>query len=242
MSYWVYENIPRNKTRVHLASCPFCQNGQGIHGGESASGSWYGPFGLIDEAERMAVSRGRKDNRRCYECLPGAGKEDFAGDGDPIIDRSKGIKSSESWTWDSDEESTRTLRFEWKPAGKIVLDDQGKPMFPSVAAEPGLYRLRLRNSAGRESKYVGESDNLQRRFGNYRNPGPTQQTSLRINKVIRELLISGGQISVSIAQNVWIESAQEKLRADLSRKAVRCLFENLALTIEHADEIESLNR
>ena len=44
-------------------------------------------------------------------------------------------------------------------------------------------------SAGRPRIYIGESDNLRRRLaGNYRNPGPSRQTSLRINKELREHL------------------------------------------------------
>lgn len=242
MHYWVYENIPRNKTRVHLATCSFCQNGRGIHGGESGTGAWFGPFGSFDEAEQLAISRGRKDNRRCYECLPGAGHEKAAKNRQIRIDRCESKENIEQWAWDANEELTCALRLKWKPTGRVVMDQSGKPRFPAVPAAPGLYRLRLRTSEGKESKYIGESDNIQRRFGNYRNPGPTQQTSLRINKVVRELLTSGGQISVSVAQDVWIKSTQGESQADLSRKAVRCLFENFALSLEGASEVESLNR
>jgi hypothetical protein len=71
MTYWVYENIPLRRTRVHLGSCSFCRDGRGIHGGgKRPSGAWYGPFDTVQEAERLAASRKRLDNQKCPECLP----------------------------------------------------------------------------------------------------------------------------------------------------------------------------
>jgi len=114
--------------------------------------------------------------------------------------------------------------------------------FPAVGSVPGLYRVRVRTREGGESYYVGESDNVQRRFGNYRNPGPTQQTNLRLNRLFRELLTAGGEISIALAEEVWIEASHGRAKADLTRKSLRCLFENFALAVEQVSEVESLNR
>ena len=99
---------------------------------------------------------------------------------------------------------------------------------------PGLYRLRLRTSDGIESNYVGQSDSLRRRFFHYRNPGPTQSTNIRLNQLVRDLLSGGGEI--------WVQTDQGAARADLNRGSLRRLFENLALAVEQASDIDSLNR
>jgi hypothetical protein len=72
------------------------------------------------------------------------------------------------------------LGMQWNPIGRVAHGDGGRLLFPEVAQVPAIYRFRILGSGG-EALYVGETDNLARRFGNYRNPGPTQQTSLRIN-------------------------------------------------------------
>jgi DNA-binding XRE family transcriptional regulator len=87
----------------------------------------------------------------------------------------------------------------WRPTGRVVLHTAGKLLFPRVDAVPGLYRLSLAGTGevlGRV--YVGETDNLRRRLaGNYRNPGPTQQTSLRVNAVLRDHLAAGGTVTAA---------------------------------------------
>jgi hypothetical protein len=126
--------------------------------------------------------------------------------------------------------------------GRVIVDEKGKLKFPRVPARPGLYRFKLRAAGDAESVYIGESDNVQRRFGHYRTPGPGQRTNLRLNDLFREILNAGGQISVAIAQEIWIEASHGRAQADLSRKSLRCLFENFALAVEQASEVESLNR
>lgn len=241
MRYWVYENIPRNKTRIHLASCPFCQDGRGLHGVDTQTGAWFGPFPSVDDAERLATFRGRKDNRRCLECLPEEGKSPAVGSA-TTIKKPKEVRKKELWDWDSEEQLSCSLRLTWRPIGRITLDESGKPRFPAVASVPGLYRLRLRTSEGHDSNYVGESDNLRRRFGNYRNPGPTQQTSLRINRLIRDVLSSGGQISMAIADEARLVAVGQAEQSDLKQKSARRLFENFAISIGGAVDVESLNR
>ena len=107
---------------------------------------------------------------------------------------------------------------------------------------PGLYRLRLRTSDGIESNYVGQSDSLRRRFFHYRNPGPTQSTNIRLNQLVRDLLSGGGEVSLATAHEIWVQTDQGAARADLNRGSLRRLFENLALAVEQASDIDSLNR
>jgi hypothetical protein len=71
--------------------------------------------------------------------------------------------------------------FDWCPIGKVSLDAHGKLRFPAAPSAPGLYRFSI-HSASRDSAYVGETDNVQRRFQGYRTPGVTQSTNIRIRQ------------------------------------------------------------
>ena len=139
------------------------------------------------------------------------------------------------------------VTFRWLAAGAIRLDSLGKPQFPDLPPEPGIYRLMFDPLPGdtRPRVYVGETDNLRRRLsGNYRNPGPSQQTSLRVNALLREHLSRGGVITLSAALEVSAGSSDAApAPLDLTRKAGRLLAENaalLALRSVDAVDIENL--
>jgi hypothetical protein len=124
-----------------------------------------------------------------------------------------------------------SMSFEWLTLGQVKLDEGMRLAFPSVAAEPGLYRMRISSDPG-VLVYIGESDNLRRRFGNYRNPGPTQQTSLRINQLLREKLAADISMTVNGAE------ASPNLRD----RAVRRMVENAALVASGGTDVELANR
>ncbi|MCO8271808.1 hypothetical protein M1L60_14515 [Actinoplanes sp. TRM 88003] len=129
------------------------------------------------------------------------------------------------------------VRIQWCDAGTVVLDGQGKLTFERLEQTAGLYRLTLTGSVtGRRPQiYVGETDNLRRRLaGNYRNPGPSQQTSLRINALLRAHLAVGGKVEVAVATaaTVWFKDVEQPL--SLAHKAGRLLGENAALVHEMA--------
>jgi hypothetical protein len=148
-----------------------------------------------------------------------------------------------AYDWDTPWTVDLTLKMDWTPTGRVILSEDGKLQFPIAPATAGLYRLRVRKS-DRESLYIGETEDLVRRFGNYRNPGPTQQTSVRINARLRADLEAGAEVGLSIVtERAWIGRPDgTQSVADLSLKAVRCLFENAAIVASNASEIESLNR
>lgn len=75
------------------------------------------------------------------------------------------------------------------------------------------------------SVYIGESDNLARRMGNYRNPGPTQPTNERLQARMLETLAGGGKASVSVALAATVDGAT----LDLTVRHARLLAENAAL-------------
>jgi hypothetical protein len=146
------------------------------------------------------------------------------------------------WDWDQREEVMCALRLNWVPKGRLLLDPQNKVQFPQAPAAGGLYRFKTRYPDGRFAIYIGESENLKRRFSNYRNPGPDQQTNLRINAWLMELLSGGGEISVAIVEDARMTTRRGETNADFSVKSIRRLFEQLAISLEHASDIETLNR
>lgn len=127
------------------------------------------------------------------------------------------------------------VRLQWIHAGVVVLDSAGKPAFPRRAASHGLYRLTFTASTAR--MYIGESENLHRRLsGNYRNPGPSQQTSTRINALLRKHLATGGIVLLAVATAATVVTDGHERPLDLSTKAGRLLAESAALV--HAQVTE----
>jgi hypothetical protein len=140
-------------------------------------------------------------------------------------------------------EITCELRLAWAALGSIRKDLEGKIQFPSVGSRCGIYRFLVHQSDGSGAVYVGEAENLQRRFAHYRNPGPSQPTNQRINALFAEVLSLGGNIDVEIVTDkAWIRTNGSEQVADLSRKDARRLFENFILVTQKVAEIEDLNR
>lgn len=141
-------------------------------------------------------------------------------------------------------ESVRvTVSFEWVEVGRVVLDAEGKLAFPSLPREPGVYKLMISEADGTTATYVGEADELRRRFAHYRNPGPTQPTNKRINALLKQLLVEAGRASMAIATSATLEIDGVPTALDLTKKAGRLLAENAALVkaaLEGVDRIENL--
>jgi hypothetical protein len=235
MAYWVYENTVHKKARVHSAGCSFCGDGHGLHGGgKTVSGNWYGPFPEIETAMTVARNTKQYDVRGCNLCV---------GNIAPVV---PSIVSPDNFEekpdspadWEQQRELKCSLAMLWMPSGRLSLDSDSRVVFPSMEAVAGLYRLAARYPDGRLANYIGESDNLRRRFGNYRNPGPTQQTSLRINAWLKELIDDGGEVLIYVALSADLNGTA----ADISRKPTRRMFEQMAIALEHAEDVESLNR
>jgi hypothetical protein len=208
----------------------------------TASGNWHGPYADLGIAENVAKRTDQPDIRGCDLCI--ASESSLVIDAKPIEKPPSQADSSTEplHLWDKELSHACSLRLSWSPTGKIVFDEAGKLHFPKVESTPGIYRLRTRGKQGNSSLYIGETDDLSRRFGNYRNPGPTQQTSLRINRFLVELLSAGGEASISLAKTVTIEATGRSLVVDLADKNIRRMFESLAIVLEQATEIEQLNR
>jgi F-type H+/Na+-transporting ATPase subunit beta len=72
MTYWVYENWQArpHKAIVHVSSCRFCNDGEGLAGGTALErGRWHGPFATHDQARRTAATlEGVTLRRDCGHC------------------------------------------------------------------------------------------------------------------------------------------------------------------------------
>jgi hypothetical protein len=116
----------------------------------------------------------------------------------------------------------------WRKIGAVVLDFGDRLQFPEARGEPGIYRIELYVKDDRVL-YIGETENLKRRFYQYRNPGKSQATNHRICAEIRRTLRSGGRVEVSLAEEGWFCARAGCTRADLASANQRRLLEQLGI-------------
>ncbi len=134
------------------------------------------------------------------------------------------------------------VRFGWRHLGRVSLSEAGHLAFPTAPKAAGLYRMQV-VGPDKIEVYVGEAVDLRRRFGNYRNPGSTQQTSIRINSLLRDALTTGATILLDVAyQDVVLSVSENSTPADLANKAVRRLAEQAAIVAHHGIDVDILNR
>lgn len=134
-----------------------------------------------------------------------------------------------------------TVRMSWRRLGDITLTETGGLAFPAAPTEPGLYRLIVRRGS-RLQAYVGEATVLRDRFRNYRIPGHTQKTSVRINAELRSALSAGISVSLDVAfQDVALVISGVEVPADLGNKAIRRLAEQAAIVAHGGIDVDMLN-
>ena len=135
-----------------------------------------------------------------------------------------------------------SVEFQWQGLGAMKRDERGFLAFPPTPCRPGLYRFRLcGNGAARH--YVGETEDLRRRFQHFRTPGRTQQTNIRLNSQCQEHMAGGGEIEVDIVvDKVEVTTAGTALDVGLADETMRRLLERAAMIRDAAAGIELLNR
>ncbi len=122
-----------------------------------------------------------------------------------------------------------SVRFEWKVIGNVRLGEGDRLVFPKTSLQPGLYKFEIDQAQSR-AVYIGETDQLDRRFQHYRTPGPSQRTNLRLNALILEVLKAGGIVSVAImTEGAVITLDGQQRAAKLIEKTERVLLEHAAI-------------
>lgn len=137
--------------------------------------------------------------------------------------------------------------YEWV----AVTDELGEPYrFPRPVGSlrskhpgPSIYRwVSLKPDGTVESIYVGETDNLGRRIYGYLNPGPSQQTNLRMNAELKELVASGHLVTLERVkfQSIRLNGA-EIPTTSLADKHVRVMLEHALLLAVQSQGISTRN-
>jgi hypothetical protein len=121
------------------------------------------------------------------------------------------------------------LAFRWESIGPLSVDQAGKLVFPQVQSAPGVYRFEI--DGHKASVYFGEAADLRQRFRQYRNPGRTQQTNLRMGKLLCDTFGAEGHGEVSLAQIISFGAGEPKAHLDLRLKAARVLMESAAIVL-----------
>ena len=120
------------------------------------------------------------------------------------------------------------LRLRWIKLGNLYLDRKERLKFPNCDSVPSVYRFRI--SSNEETEYyIGETDNLARRFQHYRTPGPSQMTNIRLSQNMVDTLKHDGAVTVDLMDT---RDARKKLEYDRSafeNKYVRRMYESAAI-------------
>jgi hypothetical protein len=115
------------------------------------------------------------------------------------------------------------LRLIWRTLGTARIDSKGKLKLP-ITSGPNVYRFSVENVDGLRHEYIGETEDLERRFFQYRNPGRSQWTNRRLNRMLTDVLAAGGKVHVDIVDDGWIEYKGTETRANFWSKNTRRLF------------------
>lgn len=134
--------------------------------------------------------------------------------------------------------TTIAISFDWEPAGGLSLDARVGLLFPVLPAAPRLYRFWIESADPRPGVYVGEATDLRRRMQHYRTPGPSQATNLRVNALVKEAVLGGAVVTVSIATRATLRRDAGDLESlDLGRRTGRLIAEQLAIAAAALEDV-----
>jgi predicted GIY-YIG superfamily endonuclease len=112
----------------------------------------------------------------------------------------------------------------WSEIGVTSLGPDSTLGMPDPGHVPGIYRFRLTGSK-RPSVYIGESEDVSRRFGQYGNPERSQRTNVRLNARMKAHIEVGGIVEVAIVTEAVLRLAECHEPLDLGRRTSRLLVE-----------------
>jgi predicted GIY-YIG superfamily endonuclease len=118
----------------------------------------------------------------------------------------------------------------WHEIGEVGLGPDGKLLMPEPGHGPGIYRFRL-TSGESPSVYIGESEDMSRRFRQYRNPERSQRTNVRLNARLKVHIEAGGAAQVAVVTEAVLIVAECHEPLDLGRRTSRLLVEGHLLDL-----------
>jgi len=134
-----------------------------------------------------------------------------------------------------------TFSLSWRFLGNVSIASE-KLVFPRAHDNPAVYRFRVSHQSLPSHIYIGETENLRRRFYHYKNPGPRQKTSIRIHGKFHEFLRNGAVIEAFEIGDFSFSFVNGFKNCELSDAFLRRCLENIALLEPRSVEIELLNR
>ena len=69
-AFWVYEDDPTNRARVHRGECRYCNHGKGTQKGRRSDNRWHGPYATSADAFAAMRRLGKRDTGGCGVCRP----------------------------------------------------------------------------------------------------------------------------------------------------------------------------
>ena len=112
----------------------------------------------------------------------------------------------------------------WNEIGVVSLGLDDKLVLPDTAHVPAIYRFRL-TDGGTTSVYIGESEDISRRFGQYRTPESSQRTNIRVNKWISDCIKAGDRLEVAVVAEAVLRVGESCEQLDLGSRTSRLLVE-----------------
>ncbi len=104
--------------------------------------------------------------------------------------------------------------------GKVVIGSEGKLVFPKLSETPGAYCFTFIKPSTVTTIYIGETEQLRRRFQHYRTPGPTQTTNIRLNALMKDVILNDGEVRVDVITTAISSGHQLDLRDKVARLLV----------------------
>jgi hypothetical protein len=112
----------------------------------------------------------------------------------------------------------------WSEVGEVRLGTDGKLLMPDPGHVPGIYRFRL-TGGDAPAVYIGETDDMSKRFGHYRNPEPSQRTNVRMNEQMQARIAAGGIVKAAVVTEAVLRVGECHEPLDLGRRTSRLLVE-----------------
>jgi predicted GIY-YIG superfamily endonuclease len=118
----------------------------------------------------------------------------------------------------------------WSEVGEVSLGTDGKLLMPDPGRVPGIYRFLL-TGGDTPTVYIGEGEDVSRRFGQYRNPERSQRTNVRLNARLKVHIEAGGAAQVAVVTEAVLIVAECHEPLDLGRRTSRLLVEGHLLDL-----------